>query len=256
VPERRAGAVRVREIRAADDPAFEAAHRLLRRMFPRRELLPLREWAGTLLERHHRLWTDLSWHLLVAERHGEVVGAASGSYLGNLNVGLVGYVAVARAARGRGLGHRLRTGLRRLLERDARRVHGRSLKAMIGEVRSDNPWLGHVVREEGALALDFDYLQPSLGARHPPVELVLYYQPLHAPRRSLSTPEVRRLLYTIWRRGYRIGRPLSQLVFRRMLQGLEGRARIGQRPVPHRARSPQAAGRSKAHGVPGRGRAS
>jgi N-acetylglutamate synthase-like GNAT family acetyltransferase len=223
--------VPVREIRTADDPAFVAAHRLLRRMFPRRELLPVREWAGTLLERHHRLWTDLSWHLLVAERHSEVLGTASGSYLGNVNVGLVGYVAVARAARGRGLGHRLRLRLRRLLERDARRVHGRDLKALVGEVRADNPWLGHVVREEGALALDFAYLQPSLGARHPPVELVLYYQPLHARRRSLSTAEVRRLLYTIWRRGYRIGRPLSKLAFRRMLDGLAGRDRVGQRPL-------------------------
>jgi GNAT superfamily N-acetyltransferase len=230
----RAPAVRVREIRSAEDLALAEAHRLLRRMFPRRELLPVREWTSTLLERRHRLWTDLSWHLLVAECHGEVVGAASGSFLGNVNVGLVGYVAVARAARGRGLGHRLRTRLRRLLERDARRVHGRELKAIVGEVRADNPWLVHVVREEGALALDFDYLQPSLGARHPPVSLVLYYQPLHARRRSLSAPEVRRLLYTIWRRGYRIGRPLSRLAFRRMLQGLAGRERIGQRSIPPR----------------------
>jgi hypothetical protein len=237
VPDRvRAGAVGVREIRSAEDPALLVAHRLLRRMFPRRELLPVGEWAGTLLERKYRLWTDLSWHLLVAERRGEVLGAASGSYLGNVNVGLVGYVAVARAARGRGLGHRLRLRLRRLLERDARRVHGRDLKALVGEVRADNPWLAHVVREEGALALDFTYLQPSLGARHPPVELVLYYQPLHARRRSLAAPEIRRLLYTIWRRGYRIGRPLSRLAFRRMLEGLAGRGRIGQRPMILRPR--------------------
>jgi GNAT superfamily N-acetyltransferase len=232
----RAGAVQVREIRFVGDPGLGAAHRLLRRMFPRRELLPVREWSDTLVERHHRLWTDLSWHLLVAERRGEVLGTASASYLGDVNVGLVGYVAVARAARGRGLGHRLRLKLRRLLERDARRVHGRDLKALVGEVRADNPWLVHVVRTEGALALDFDYLQPSLGARHPPVQLVLYYQPLHARRRSLAAAEVRRLLYTIWRRGYRIGRPLSRLAFRRMLESLVGRDRIGQRPMTSKLR--------------------
>jgi GNAT superfamily N-acetyltransferase len=225
-------AVRVREIRAADDPAFLAAHRLLRRMFPRRELLPMREWAGTLLERRHRLWTDLSWHLLVAERRNEVLGATSGSYLGNVNVGLVGYVAVATTARGHGLGHRLRQRLRHALERDARRVRGHPLKALVGEVRLDNPWLRHVVREEGALALDFPYLQPSLGRRHPPVPLVLYYQPLHTHRRSLSATEVRRLLYTIWRRGYRIGRPLSRPAFTRMLNALAGRSRVGQLALP------------------------
>jgi hypothetical protein len=40
----------------------------------------------------------------------------------------------------------------------------------------------------------------------------------------------------MWRRPYRIARPLSRPLFRRMLKALEGRRTIGQRPLPSPAR--------------------
>jgi GNAT superfamily N-acetyltransferase len=222
----------IREVRSASDPAFDAAHRLFRRIFPRAELLPKREWAYAMREREAGLWTDLAWHMLVAERAGRLLGAASGSYVGNINVGIIGYIAVAPHRRARGIGPSLRRRLRMAFERDAQRVRGRSLKALVGEVRPDNPWLRTLVRREGALALDFPYYQPSLHRSAKPVPLVLYYQPLRAPRSTLPAADVRRLLYTMWRRPYRIARPLSRPLFRRMLKALEGRRTIGQRPLP------------------------
>ena len=80
-----------------------------------------------------------------------VVGAASASYLGEVNVMVVGYVAVRADVRGEGLGPRLRRGLRRKCEPDARRVGHSHLKAVIGEVHAGNPWLRSLVHREGAI---------------------------------------------------------------------------------------------------------
>lgn len=81
----------------------------------------------------------------------------------------------------------------------------------------------------GAIAPDFPYFQPSLKGTEPAVPLVLSYQPLRTPRTSITAAELRRLLYTMWRRAYRIPQPLRDPVFRRMLRALEGRRRVGQR---------------------------
>ena len=235
MPERTSGGrVTVREVHDAGDPAFPVAHKLLRTTFPRAEMLPMRDWRVAMRERGMGLWTDLAWHLLVAERDGQVIGAASGSYLGNVNVGIIGYIAMRPDVRSAGVGPRLRRRLRRAFEQDAARIAGKPLEAILGEVRSDNPWLRHLVRREHAIALDFPYIQPSLGRKKEDVSLVLYYQPIARQRSSLSTAELRRLLYTIWRRTYRVARPLSKPAFRKMLGSLEGRRRIGQMRLPVR----------------------
>lgn len=227
-----AAAFRVREIRSARDPAFPAAHRLLRRIFPKAEMSPLGDWAHTMEEGVRRLWTDIAWHLMVAERDGRVIGAASGTYLGNLNVGVVGYVALSARARAHGLGPRLRRHLAAAFGRDARRIRGRRLEAIVGEVHEDNPWLRTLVQRHDAIALDIPYQQPALGRKARPVPLVLYYQPLDRPRRFVGAAELRRLLYTLYRRGYRIDRPLARPEFRRMMRSLEGRRRVGARRLP------------------------
>jgi GNAT superfamily N-acetyltransferase len=224
--------LRTREIRATDDPLFEQAYALLHRVFPRAELLPKRDWLTVLGEREQGLWTDIDWHLLVAMRGDRVIGAASGSYLGNVNVGIVGYIAVDPEARAQGLGPNLRRRLRQAFERDALRVRRRGLRAIIGEVEPDNPWLRHLVRRHDAIPLDFPYQQPSLGAGQKPVPLVLYWEPITHRPRWLTATQVRKLLYTLWRRTYRIAAPLKDPAFRRMLKALEDRKRIGARDLP------------------------
>jgi hypothetical protein len=77
--------------------------------------------------------------------------------------------------------------------------------------------------------LDLQYYQPSLQVGDAPSSLVLYYQPLMRHRRTLPADEVRRLLYAIWRRLYRVAKPLERRAFRRMLRSLAGRRRIGSR---------------------------
>ncbi|MEO5567557.1 MAG: GNAT family N-acetyltransferase [Gemmatimonadaceae bacterium] len=240
---KRAPSVHVREILTASEPAFRKAHAMLRKQFPRAEMLPFRDWVNSMREREIGLWTDTRWHLLVAEREGTVIGAASGSYLGNIAVGIVGYVAVLPGTRLNGLGPRMRRALHRCFKRDAREVSSGPLEAIVGEVRADNPWLRTLVRREGALALDFEYMQPSLDDHREPVPLVLYYQPLNG-RQTLDAAYVRRLLYTMWRRMYRIATPMSRPEFRRMIRSLQGRRRIGHRDLDTIDISTQSAGRS------------
>ncbi|HUG52942.1 MAG TPA: GNAT family N-acetyltransferase [Vicinamibacteria bacterium] len=256
--ERRRGGPRIREIVSPSDPAFVRAHTLLRRSFEPSELVSREAWKEVLREREEGLTTDTAWHLLVAEDKGRVVGAASGNYVGSLNVGLVGYVVIEPSVQARGLGSRLRRRLRLRFERDARRMRGRPLEAIVGEVRADNPWLRHLVTREGAIALDFPYFQPSLGGRHGrTVPLVLYYQPLARRRTWLGAAEVRRLLYGLWRRPYRVSRPLARPAFQRMLASLEGRRRIGQLDLlgrtaaPGSGRAPRAARAGRASRPPG-----
>lgn len=232
----RASATTIREILAPDDQALPAAHRLLRNTFHRTERVPLAEWRSTLRERARGVWTDFSWHLLVAEREGQVIGVASGTYLGNVNVGVIGYLAIANGVRSAGLGTRLRNRLRRLFVRDARILTGRDLAGMLGEVSSGNPWLRALSRKPGVLILDLPYFQPRLYPGDKPTPFVLYFEAHKQPRRWLGASELRQILYAIWRRAYRIARPLERPAFRRMLRALEGRRRVGTAPAFRKGR--------------------
>ncbi len=217
-----------REIIDPADPAVGQAHRLLTRSFHKAERVPIKEWRNSLREGNADVWTDVHWHLAVAELRGRVIGVVTGTYLGNVNTGVIGYLAVGTNARGYGVGPALRGRLRSLFRKDARRIRGETLEAVIGEVRPDNPWLPTLVRRDGVIALNFEYHQPRLHVGEAPVPLVLYYESLGRVRKRLPTELLRRLLYTLWRRIYRIARPMSNSTFKGMLAQLEGRRSIGR----------------------------
>lgn len=237
-----------REVVRSDDPAIGRVHQLIRRTFPADELVESNEWRDSLREREAGLWSDSRWHLVIAEHRGAVIGVASGTYLGNLNVGVIGYLAVAPGARGMGVGPALRARLRSLFRKDARTIRGKVLEAVVGEVRRDNPWLRALIRSERVLALDFRYFQPRLRPGERPVPLVLYYEGVARARQRLPAATIRMILYSVWRRIYRVRRPLFQPAFRRMLRDLEGRRSIGEvklRDLPPPSRTPRHPGRPK-----------
>jgi hypothetical protein len=217
-----------REIVHSTDPAIRRVHELVRRTFHANKLVGIHEWRDSLREQEAGLWSDIRWHLVLAEHQGRVVGVASGMYLGNINMGIVGYLAVGAQARGLGVGSKLRARLRASFHRDARKLTGKPLEAVIGEVRRDNPWLRSLVRNDRVLALDFTYFQPRLHPGDRLVSLVLYYEGIARPRRRLAAARIRTILYTTWRRIYRIARPLTHREFRRMLADLEGRSSVGE----------------------------
>jgi GNAT superfamily N-acetyltransferase len=232
----------IREVVHSTDPVLPKVHDLIRRSFPPHELVRRFEWRDSLREREAGLWSDSRWHLVVAEQRGAVIAVASGTYLGNINLGVVGYLAVSPKARGLGLGPRTRARLRSLFLKDAREIAGKRLEAVIGEVRRDNPWLRALIRSQSVLALDFTYFQPRLRPGDHAVPLVLYYEGVAKPRRRLTTARIRNILYSTWRRIYRIPRPMSHPAFRRMLKDLEGRASVGEikvRDLPPPVRTPR-----------------
>lgn len=218
----------IREVVSSTDPVIPKVHDLICETFPADELVGRDEWRDSLREREAALWSDSRWHLVVAEHRGAVIGVASGTYLGNINLGTVGYLAVSPKARGLGIGPRVRSKLRTLFRQDAKEIRGGELDAVIGEVRRDNPWLRALIRSERALALDFTYFQPQLRSGDRPVPLVLYYEGIGRPRQRLAAALIRKILYSVWRRIYRVRRPLSHPAFRRMLRDLEGRTSIGE----------------------------
>ncbi|MEZ4587821.1 MAG: GNAT family N-acetyltransferase [Gemmatimonadales bacterium] len=218
----------IREITSADDPLLDDAYDLLSGSFEKHELVSVLEWRDTLAEKDAQVWSDISWHLLVAARGQKVLGVATGTYLGNMNVGAIGYLVVHPDARGLGLGPRLRSRLKAAFRRDAGRINETELAGVVGEVRRDNPWLRRLVKREDVIALDFPYYQPSLRSGESPVPFVFYYEGVGDVRRTLKAKELSQLLYTIWRRIYRVARPMTSMTFRRMVGNLAGRRVVGE----------------------------
>lgn len=224
--------LRLRELLAPGDPALTRAYQILQKTFPASELVRAAEFLRTMSERAAGAWNDWLWHVIVGERGKELKGVVTGTYLPALNVGFVGYLAVEPALRSRGLGDTLRRTLVQLFDGDAWHFHGRRVEAVVGEVEPDNPWLGRLVRDHGAIPLDIPYHQPSIRPGEPAVPLVLYYQPLTGRRTTLPVLEVRHLLFGIWHHAYRIVTPFAHPTFRDMMHALAGREVVGARPVP------------------------
>ncbi len=218
----------IRELADPTDPAVRQAYALLKKTFHRGERVALGEWIGSLEESQNRLATDFAWHLLVAEQDGTVVGLASGTYLGNVNLGVIGYLAMVPAVRSLGIGSRLRTRLRARFARDAERLTQQPLAGIIGEVSSTNRWLRSLASRPEVLVLDFPYFQPRLTKDDEPSPYILYYESMRGQRDRLPVGELRRILYTVWRRIYRIGRPMERPAFRLMLRALADRRTVGR----------------------------
>lgn len=221
--------LRFRELLHPRDPMLVQAYRILKRTFPSSELVRLADFLGSLTARAAGYWAELLWHVIVVEQGRLLAGVVTGAYLSAINVGFVGYLAVDRALRAKGVGHRLRNRLLDVFQRDALRRHHAAVDAVVGEIEPDNPWLATLVREHGAIALDLPYHQPSIRAGTEPVPLVLYYQPLGAPRTTVPALEVGTLLYQIWRHAYQVLRPWQDPLFVEMIEAIAGREEIGGR---------------------------
>jgi GNAT superfamily N-acetyltransferase len=218
--------VRIESVVSVGSPKFHASFALYRRVFPKDEQMPKRYFYEHLTEERLGLSRPFNFHYLVALQGDKVLGFGCCTYLALVNMGFIDYLAVDSGATGKGVGSRLRDRLVEELRTDARRVSAQDLLAVLGETREESPWLRRLARK-GAFALDIDYLQPPLEDHKNPVPLVLYVQPVAKPFDSLHTDEVRQVLYTLYRRLYRIPYPLQDPNFRYMLKQLKGRDRVG-----------------------------
>jgi len=224
--------VAVEEIDAPASPWFRRVVDLMDEVFPPEERMNVADFAETLREKRLGLLRPFNVHLLAAHRGDELVGFCQGSYLALPNVCFVSYLAVRPRIKGHKIGAVLRQRLVRECQKDAKLNRKTGLWAVVGEVEEDNPWLRTLVRSRGAIALDVEYHQPSLAPDLPHVPLVLYIQRRDRSRASLRARDVRNLVYSIYRRVYRVRFPLRSVAFQAFLKSIGDRHRIGQRKLP------------------------
>lgn len=221
--------LRISAVSSARDPLFRRAFSLYSAVFPASERIGREYFRNLFEEKRLGLLAPFNFHFLVAHQGPSVAGFISGTYLAIANVGFVGYLAVRPSKAGQHVGSSLRKRLVSLVQRDAVAARHSALRGMMGEIEADNPWL-ETIRRRGSLVLDLDYFQPSTDGTSV-VPLALYLQPTSGRKvRSLPASDLRRVLYAIYRRLYRIRFPLKQPEFRRMMRELEGRDRVGARP--------------------------
>jgi GNAT superfamily N-acetyltransferase len=243
-------------------PEAGAALALIAATFPRQARQPLSELRSEIAEKRLDLLSAMDFHLLVARGDGgEVMATVAGIYLEGVNAGYVTYLTVDSRFRGLGLAPRLRSRLVELFRGDARRAGFDDLAWVVGEVRADRPWLRSLLQSGSAVVFDLPYHIPgtppepgldgsgslgsgshepgssrpgSPGEGDPPPEpsrYVLYREPVGDLRRELPVSLVRRVLYAIYRRGYRVRYPLDLPPFRDMLEALNGRETVGPAPL-------------------------
>lgn len=219
---------RLHEVLDERDPRAEAALELIAGAFRRPERQPLAELRSEIAEKRLGLLTAMDFHLLVAVgEDGAVQGTVAGMYLEGVNAGYVTYLAVGPRFQGRRLAPRLREALVERFRADARAAGFDDLAWVLGEVQGDSPWLQRLLRTRGAVTFDLRYRHPGVPQDGSPDGHVLYRQPVGDRREELPVTLVRRILYAIYRRGYRIPYPLDSPGFRAMLAELEDRITVG-----------------------------
>jgi ribosomal protein S18 acetylase RimI-like enzyme len=224
--------VRIVEIRDEREPLAEAALAVIADMFAAHERQPLAELRSEIAERRLGMLSGYNFHLLTAIYDGEdtPAGTIAGLYLDGVNAGFITYLAVRRQHRGRRLARVLRPHLIEVFRADARREEYDDLAWVLGEVRAESPWLRRLVRTRGAIPFDLEYYHPGMSIGDPE-RYILYRQPVADHRRELPVELVRRTLFAIYRRGYRVRYPLNRDIFAHMLEQLEGRDYVGVHPA-------------------------
>lgn len=209
-------------------PLADAVLALIERSFPPHERHSTEALRAEIAESRLGLLTSYHYHLLaLVDDRGEPRATIAGRYLAGLNAGFITYLAVDPSMRGRWLGREVRSGLVDVFREDARRAGHEDLAWMLGEVQIGSRWLSALVRHGRAIPFDLTYYHPGMLPGASAERYVLYRQPILDERPVLSAGEVRRVLYSVWRRGYRVTYPLSHPAFRAMLEELEGREMVG-----------------------------
>ena len=229
-PSERSG-IEIVEVDDETSPLADEAVALIERTFDPRDRQSGDELRAEIAEKRLDLIAPFGFHLLVARESNAVVGVALGVYLAGVNAGFVHYLAVSPTHRGRGIGRVLRPGLVTRFIADAKNAGQADLNWVVGEVRLDNPWMRGLVSSRGAIPFDFTYYHPGMRPGGPSSPYVLYRQPIADHTTDLPIATVRRLLYAVYRRAYRVRYPLQHPGFAAMLDQLEGRSTVGMHPA-------------------------
>jgi GNAT superfamily N-acetyltransferase len=215
--------VRISEEVEESSPVVEQALRLIEQNFERPDRQGLAELRSEIAEKRLGLLSSYDFHMFVARNtDNEVIGTIVGAYLEGVNSGFVTYLAVDESARGAGIAQKLRAVLVEAFRDNARNAGYDDLDYVLGEVRSDSPWLKRRLRS-GAEAFPITYYHPGMAPGSSQPEYTLYREPVGGPRGDIDPAVMRRIIYSIYRHAYRVRYPLERPGFRAMMDELSHR---------------------------------
>lgn len=205
----------------------------------------LENMAGYLRLKAQGWYGESNYHLLLLEDHGAIIGGCVSDYLGAPNCGVIEFLAVAPAFRGRGLASRLLAHTQHLLTQDAQARHHRGLDFLLGEVEDPQfpqSWAGgfdpvdrlRIWARWGFAAVDFPYTQPALRAQSAPVtHLMLMAKAIqsHSPQ-HISSSQLQAVIHEYLRLAMRIEAPPLCAEYQAMATALSARQRVRLLPLP------------------------
>lgn len=180
-----------------------------------------------------------NYHIVLADLDGETIAAAVCDYLAVPNSGIIEFLLVAEAVRGRGIGRRMHEFVESILQQDARDAGHAGLDGITIEM--NDPFRVDLAADNmdpferarlwgrwGYAALAFPYVQPALSADQAPVTcLLLCFKPTSARwNTSVGGPVVRQIVHGYLRWAMRIERPDDDPVFQQMSQALRNMTQV------------------------------
>jgi GNAT superfamily N-acetyltransferase len=210
------------------------------REFPDADERELRENMERYLQLKAAGWYGLNnYHILLLEDGGAIVGGVVADYFERANVGVIEFMVVDPARRGRGLGKRLLDEITQRFHQDAKRAGRAPLNGVCGEV--NDPYRRCDVQEHldgfarmrlwdrfGFGLLDFPYVQPALSEGQDAVAgLGLMFRPVRDEYRLQVPAELVEHIvadYQIW--AMRIENPENHMEFQGMQRYLKSRSGI------------------------------
>jgi GNAT superfamily N-acetyltransferase len=200
-------------------PLLTKALELVEETFGHADTQSQEDLRNEIEEKRLGLHSSYSYHLFVAARGDDVDGAALGAYLAGVNCGFITYIAVRPEARGGRIAQRLRKRLVEAFRASAREQGREDLDWVLGEVRSDSPWLKRLLKG-GARTFDLKYYHPGMAPGGSGPGYTLYREPVAGGLQEFDAAFVKRIIYAIFRRAYRVRFPLRHPGFKAMMDEL------------------------------------
>lgn len=175
-----------------------------------------------------------NYHIVIATRGDEVVGAAVCDYLAEPNAGVIEYLLVRPKYQASGLGEKLFAEIERLCRADAARTDGRDLDWIVTETKDPlragaaDDFHAFTRAEDlarlGFRIIDFRYIQPALSESQASAEnLLLLARAVNGSPDTIEARVVSNLVAEYLRWAMRIDDPASRPEYRRMTRALAWR---------------------------------
>ena len=187
-----------------------------------------------------------SYHIVLAEQGGRIVGAIVADYLAIPNVGVVEFLLVAEECRSQKLGSRLHEYVVSLLRHDAHNAGYAEVDGVVIELNDPFQVPAHTdnmdpfVRTRiwgkwGYQCLNFPYVQPALSEDQQPVTcLILALKPTSSRwKHSVPSPTARDIVHEYIKWAMRITDPAENMDYQNMHRALMGMQEVNLIRLQH-----------------------